>query len=229
VEGLDVLRIALAVFVACFAVLVAARVYLPWWGFLIAVVGVFLAMVGTAWLLAGRFMTSVFSIPFRAKGAALGGAKAEVHSVEAVPADVTDEGPGPEGSGAYDRYRLDVTIRPRATPGPFLFWEPGELVLVPAKTRVTSLDTLPEGAGVMGVEVFANGAFGPDDEGKYVGPRRLRFDVHIPRDWDRTVAFLYYFSKFGTVTLPPAAATDRGGGDDARDRGDAARGESTRR
>lgn len=206
-------RILLALFVACLAALVAALVYLPWWGFLLVLLGVFLALMGVARLLTGRLGTMLFSIPFRAKGAVLRRAGVEVHSVEAVaaPEGVGDDEGGDDDDGApRDHYRIDATITPRPGPGPFQFWEPGELMLVPADARV-ALDDMPEGAGLTSIEIDSDGAFGPDEGMKYHGALRLRFAVAVPRGWSRKVAFCYYFSKFGTVTLPPPARGDGAG------------------
>jgi hypothetical protein len=217
-----VLRTLLALFVACLAVVVVATVYLPWWGFLLVLGGLFLVLMGAARLLTGRAAVLLSSVPFRAKGAVLKKAAAEVHAVEPVAGPAPGSG---DGGGPRDRYTIDVTITPRPALGAFKLWEPGELLLVPAGARVRSLDDIPQGAGVSAVEVFHDGRFGPDEGLKYFGRQRIRLTVGVPRGWGRKAAFLYYLSKFGTVTLPPPARENAGA---AGDRDAAGRRESTR-
>jgi hypothetical protein len=55
---------------------------------------------------------------------------------------------------------------------------------------------------VICVRVFQAGGFGPDQVTKYFGPQRLRLHVGLAAGKERHFAFLYYFEKFGTVTLP---------------------------
>lgn len=193
-------RIVLSLFVLCVAILVAALFYLPWWGFSLTFIGVFLGLMVSARWLSGRIGTMLFTIPFRAKGATLRKARAEVHAVEAV-APVACE--GDQGEGPLESYTIDVTIVPRPNPGPFKFWEPGELAIVPASAKISGLDDIPERVGVSGVEVFQDGRFGPDEGMKYFGPQRLRLLLGTEPGAERRQKFLYYFEAFGKVTLPP--------------------------
>jgi hypothetical protein len=211
------LRIVIAVFVLSLATLVCALVFLPWWGFLLALAGVFAGLMLCARWLSGRVMNQLFTVPFRAKGAALKGARADVHDV--VPAVVESKQPPEAPTEPVDTYAVDVTITPGATLGPFKFWEPGELLLVPASMRAPRGE-FPDGLQVSDVSVFKGGQFGPDEETKYFGPQRLRLLVELPRAAERKQAFQYYFERFGAVTFPqaPSHATT-----DGRNDGDAER------
>jgi hypothetical protein len=150
----------------------------------------------------------------------LHGAGAEVHSV--VPA------PGPPDDADTDIvgvenaklvcYDVDLTITPRQRSGTFQHWEPGELMLVPASARCDRISDEPEGAKVLGVEVFGEERFGPDEGMKYFGPQRLRIRVGVLPGAERSLAFRYYFEKFGTLTLPP----ERAGAGEVEGRGEAA-------
>ena len=106
-------RIVLSLFVLCVAILVAALFSLPWWGFALTIIGVFLGLMVSARWLSGRIGAMLFTIPFRAKGAALRKARAEVHAVEAV-APVACE--GDQGEGPRESYTIDVTIVPGPNP-----------------------------------------------------------------------------------------------------------------
>jgi hypothetical protein len=205
------LRILIALFLAFFVVLLAALFYLPTWGFLLVLGGCFLALMASARWLTSRAIGSLFSVPFRAKGMVLTNAAADVHSVARVAAPASAEGLDDGEQQPLDYFEIDVTITPRPSPGPFHFWEPGELALVPAKARVAKLEDHPERTGVSGVEVFEDGKFGPDEGMKYFGKQRLRLTVGVPQGGERTWAFLYYFSKFGKLTLPPIGEEDRDG------------------
>src|SRR5262245_15718663 len=113
-----VIRILVALFLVCLAVLVAAMIYLPWWGFLLVLGGVFLALMGVGRLLTGRAAVWLFSAPFLAKGAVLKKARAEVHS--AVPVTAPDRSHDEQDdSGPRDVYRIDVTVTPRPALGAF--------------------------------------------------------------------------------------------------------------
>lgn len=200
--------------------LVLAANYLPWWGFALVLLGMLLALWGGLKLLSGRLLQGLFAAPFRAKGRVLHAAEAEVHAVRRAerPARVEPESNGngeAESNGEVDAegdeddddrdlafFEIEVTIRPKVTAGPFHLWEPGELALVPAKARTSSLDDFPEGASIRRIEVFEENAYGPGSGMKYFGPQRLRLLVGIPEGFGRELAFLYYFEKFGTVALP---------------------------
>jgi len=119
-------------------------------------------------------------------------------------------------------YDVDLTITPRQRSGSFQHWEPGELVLVPANAWCDLMSDGPEGAKVLGVEVFGEGRFGPDEGMKYFGPQRLRLRVGVLPGGERSLAFRYYFEKFGTLSLPPERVGAGEGEVEGEGRGEAA-------
>jgi len=70
--------------------LVLAANYLPWWGFLLTLLGVAVGLWAAVRLFTGRLLERLFSIHFRAKGAVLHGAGAKVHSVVPAPGPPDD-------------------------------------------------------------------------------------------------------------------------------------------
>src|SRR5438046_1216076 len=116
-------RIILVVIVAMVAALVAAVRYLPWWGILLTLVGEALAIYLVFKFAFSRILTSLFTLPFKAKGAVLRGATVEVHSIEAAEAppepqdesldederDSEDDSPQRPAT-PRDYYRLVATI-----------------------------------------------------------------------------------------------------------------------
>ena len=176
-------RIFLVILVAAVALSVAAVRYLPWWGIALGLVGVYFAVRFGLKFVVLRLLQSAFMIPFKAKGAVLRGAMAEVHSVEPVkpPADRVEEDmvavggdePGrnlPQILVPREYYRVDVTISPRGHAGPFVFWEPRELLLIPADAGV-GLRDLDAGSHAEDVEIYQDGRFGPDEEGRSITAR----------------------------------------------------------
>ncbi|HEV3121718.1 MAG TPA: hypothetical protein VGY53_07440 [Isosphaeraceae bacterium] len=227
------------------ALIIAAVRYLPWWGILLLVVGVYLFFKFAF----GRLLLRIFLVPFKMKGAVLRGARAEVHSVELAPpppprstierpiAALEHDGNGlgngkaEEENEALDEdddedtddedlddadfetesipreyYQVDVTITPGSHSGAFQHWEPSELLVVPYDAKisrnfrdldVTSMD-------LHDLEIFRDGAFMPDEEGKYFGPLRLRMVMGLPLDTPRRLKFRYYLEAFGELILPPS-------------------------
>jgi len=170
---------------------VLAAVYLPWWVTVGAIV-LFLAIVFT---FGGRILEAIFKIPFRAKGAVLRGAIAEVHSV--APA---------ANAGSF---LLDVTIRPvERGGGGFQLWEPGELRLVGLGAKAEDTDADGELCEIKQVEIEAEGGFAADEGMKYGGPQRLRLTLAAAPDAGE-LQFRYYFELFGKVSLPVIAAAPR--------------------
>jgi hypothetical protein len=133
---------------------------------------------------------------------------------EVLDGDVIDD-EGEEGEGAAEQAGVrrreermtyvwvDVTITPRANAqGVFRLWEATELMLVPAGTTIRRLQDVDTGVSVRRAEVWQDGAWGPDDPGKYEGERRVRLLFAVPPEMERRVRFQYYFETFGEVQLP---------------------------
>jgi hypothetical protein len=202
--------IRLVLLLLLIAFILAVR-FLPWWGVLLFVAAL---VLGVRWV-GGWLLKSLLLAPFRMKGAVLRGAIAQVHAVEpaeAPPEPAMDEAVVRDGDGdgaltvavPREYYRIDVTIVPRPTAGPFLFWEPGELLLVPSDSRAREPE--PDASTPDEVEVFHEGQFGPDEMGKYPGEQRLRLRFGLSRGGPRRLKFRYYFETFGAVLLPGATA-----------------------
>ena len=179
---------------------VFAVVYLPWWVTVGAIV-LFLAIVFT---FGGRILQAIFKIPFRAKGAVLRGAAAELHSI--TPAAASED--AEDAGRAF--FLVDVTIQPAQASGggPFALWEPGELQLVSLAAKPEETDADGELCDIKQVEVEAEGAFAADEGMKYGGPQRLRLTLAaVPNAGE--LQFRYYFELFGKVSLPATAAAAR--------------------
>lgn len=254
------LRLIPFILIALAAFFIVALRYLPWWGIVLLLLGLYLS----ARLAMKYLVVRLFMMPFKAKGAVLKGATTEVHSVAWEPApakpprpepampstqphaaleyDATDEPTGEHANGGdmpephaqvgeriedeyqeehdeeqydetededigpCDHYRIDVTITPQPKAGGFQHWEPDSLVFMPYEASVPSLlgDDKDVGYPTVEVEVFQNGQFAPDEDGKYFGPLRVRLLTRVPLDAPRRLKFRYYFESFGDVTLPPS-------------------------
>ena len=169
---------------------VLAVIYLPWW----VTVGAIVLFLAIVFIFGGRILEAIFKIPFRAKGAVLRGAAAEVHSVAQDP------------NGEF--LVVDVTILPKAADGAFQLWEPGELRLVSPGAKREDTDADGELCEIKRVEIHAQGAFAADEGMKYGGPQRLRLTLAAAPNAGE-LQFRYYFELFGTVSLPAIAAVPR--------------------
>jgi len=182
------------------------------WGMLgVIVVSCLLFQVGKR--LAGKFLLKLFMTPFKAKGAVLKEADVRVLSIVPAPAPqqdafVADE-TDPDTAGTshliendapHDWYYLDVTITPTQGPTPMMFWEPSELMLVGPEAKA-AIDTANAGE-IRAVEIWQNGAWQPDDPGKYAGPQRLKLHIGVNAH-ERHLRFRYYFEIFGHIEIPP--------------------------
>ena len=188
------------------ASLVLAFRFLPWQ----AVVGGIVLLMLAGYFFSGRILEALFKIPFRAKGAVLRGATAEIHSLAAgaKPED------GEEEEDANRRYFvLDVTIKPVARSGKgFQLWEPGELQLVSLDAKAEDTDADGDLCKIRRIEIESEGGFVADEGMKYGGPQRLRLTLAAAPE-ARQVQFRYYFELFGNVSLPaqePQATGARG-------------------
>jgi hypothetical protein len=213
---------------------VLAFKFLPWY-VLVALVVVF---VLTARFFGKRLLLRLVSIPFRAKGAVLRHATATVHAlqhVDALPPDDTpdddddddEDSPHDKEPGApRDYYRLEVTVSPKSSAGPFHHWEIGELALVHPDFNLMAekRQDLADLCDIKKREVQVTSSFTPDDDdegphdaepkktyqvGDFVpdqgyklpGPQRLRLLLAVKPGTGRLV-FQYYFEKFGEVVIP---------------------------
>jgi hypothetical protein len=186
--------------------------FLPWY----VSVGLLVAFVLSVKLLGrwfvGRIVNRLFLMPFKAKGAVLHNAEAQVHAIQPAelppsmqPAieyhgDDEDASKESEVEEALERnyYRLDVTITPQQPTGPFQHWEPGELVLgLPGK----QWDEDDDSCQVKTLEVEQDGQFQSDEGYKFGGPQRLRLLIGVLPGIER-LAFRYYLEEFGAVILP---------------------------
>lgn len=171
------------------------------------------------------FLMRVFMSPFKAKGAVLKNAKAEVHSVQTAarpldrPAlehrrndgddedfdeddeddfDEHDEEGGPAAEEPRDYYQVEVTVTPYAPTGAFKLWEPGELQLVKPGIGWDDADDTCE---VYETEIWRDGQYYPDEGMKYGGELRVRLLIGV-KPGTRKLEFRYYFEPFGEVVLP---------------------------
>ncbi len=162
----------------------------------------------------GFVVRRLFEIPFKMKAAALRGASAEVHSVQATEApppvelDDEDEEEGQKGERAY--YLVEATITPRApVPGQaFRGWEPGELAVADAKDRIRNLDDHDKTFGIHQLWFIEDGKAIEDEGMKVGGPCRLRFVVGVPNRVTHC-KFVYYSECFGEFALTEALTSVR--------------------
>ena len=179
---------------------VLAIVFLPWQ----VTVGAIVLFAVIVFAFGGRILEAIFKIPFRAKGAVLRGASAEVHSV--APTAHADEGEEGVKRGSFV---VEVTIQPvQRGGGAFQLWEPGELRLVGPGAKAEDTDADGELCEIKRVEIEAEGGFAADEGMKYGGPQRLRLTLAAAPAAGE-LQFRYYFELFGKVSLPVIAAAPR--------------------
>jgi hypothetical protein len=207
------------------AVTVAAFIYLVWWQALIVSAATFLLMIlGARWFLIAtmkRMMNFAHDM-VDVKSRVLRGAKVDVHSVKQVQAPRELVEPSAEEGNtaeeiaedrAYmagrDWYAIELTIFPDpVNAGPMEHWDVDDLRLVPADAKPADLlaidNDLPkahdEEAAFAEVQVIDNGQPNDVADGKFVGPRRLRFVIDLPKGLGE-VKFRYYFEQFGLIRL----------------------------
>ena len=178
-------------------VLLAFR-FLPWQ----AVVGGIVLLILAGYFLSGRILEALFKIPFRAKGAVLRRAAAEIHSLAGA---AKPEGGEEEEDANRRYYLLDVTIKPVARSGRgFQLWEPGELQLVSPDAKAEDTDADGDLCEIKRIEIEGEAGFVPDEGMKYGGPQRLRLTLSAAPE-ARQLQFRYYFELFGSVALPAQA------------------------
>lgn len=172
--------------------------YVPYWLGGGLIVGYFLMkfMIRAA-------MYRLFTIPFKMKGKALAGAIAEVHGWEWTdkPAAGLEDEDG-EGEPEEDlRYVwVDVTITPPDRSEGFVYWEPGELALIPSNVLMKKLDDHDHCLQVRAVRFIRNGEEVEDEGEKVGGAHRIKLLAALPPD-KHSFRFVYYFEVFGEVNL----------------------------
>ena len=185
------------------ALTVAAFKLLGWWAVLVipVVAVLFLKFV------AGRLLKRLFLMPFKAKGAVLHGARAEVHAVTPTtrPAPRDEDGDDEDADTRERLYDLvEVTLAPAGVDtGTFDLWEPGELRLI-GEGRNVGEDDDADGddvADIADVEIHHDGAWQRDEGMKYPGTQRLRLTIGV-LPAATALKFQYYFETFGQVRLP---------------------------
>lgn len=163
--------------------------------------------------LAGKFLTKLLMTPFVVKGAVLKDADARVLSITSAPAPQhehviesgatadTDAAPDLADDPPRDWYDLDVTITPTQPPGPMLFWEPSELLLVGPEARPDIEDSGHILGEVHDTQIWHDGHWQDDSVGKYPGPQRLKLRIGVQPD-SYHLRFRYYLEIFGHIEIP---------------------------
>jgi hypothetical protein len=219
------LRFILIVFVLAVLFLGGSAVLLHHffgWKGLLAFPFLLLGMLWLAKIIIGhlfkRFALGLFGL----KSGVLRGARLEVHSVTPItkPVEIEietetesdqDDSPNERAvvpveteSDASDKpqayYVVDLTLTPQGNARD-RYWEPGELMLATRKvTQLTDLEN-NEAGGAESVEIWNGSAFGPDEQGKYPGPQRLKITFGVKPGLDR--AWLHYYNEpLGEVVFP---------------------------
>lgn len=179
---------------------------LPWWALLL----IFVALIVVAKFTFKKLLRTLILIPFKAKGAVLHGATAQVHSVTPGAAPTkTDDTTEPEEANVPRRYfTLDVTIQPKEATGNFSCWELGELRLArpdfhidPHSDESGSED---DACTISELKYEEDGLFKEDEGFKFAGPKRLKMTLGV-REGVNNLKFHYYFEEFGSVQLPAAS------------------------
>ena len=209
------IRIALLLFLVIAYLLVR---YLPWWGVFGVIAGVVIGGYLTVKLFGTKLLGALFSMPFKMKGRALHGARAEVHELtpiaapepkaRALPAraegdeDDDEEEDRPPIDARH--FRLEVTISPDPSPKAEAFkaWELGELVLVPKGAKSPLSEGDDDSIRLDELEVLLDGRFQRDEGWKLAGPQRLRARIAVPKE-ETALEFRYYFEDFGALEVPP--------------------------
>jgi hypothetical protein len=178
---------------------------LPWW----ALVLIFGALVVVAKLTFKKLLKALILIPFKAKGAVLRGATAQIHSVtpSAAPTKTDDSVETEKDSGPQRYFTLDVTIQPKEATGNFSCWELGELRLTRPDFHIdpnSDESSEDDSCTISELQYEEDGIFKRDEGFKFAGPKRLKMTLGVREGIDR-LKFQYYFEEFGTVPLPAAS------------------------
>jgi hypothetical protein len=183
--------VALIVLGALLAGIYFAVKLLPWWALVVGVVVLF--VVGK--FMIGRILRNLLTLPFKAKGAVLRGATAQVNAVNSAASNA-------EAADTRARFEIDVTITPGNSEGNFSHWEPGELRLVATESKIDINSEADDGdvCSIDTVEIEEDGQFKADEGCKYPGAQRLKLGIAVAPG-TRALKFRYYFEEFGEIRL----------------------------
>lgn len=192
------------------------------WQGLLAFPFLLLGMLWLAKIIVGHLFKRLALGLFGMKASALRGARLEVHSVTPItkPVEIEIEAeiesdparstngravvPAPPEADASEHpqayYVVDLTLTPQSNAAN-RFWEPGELMLATRKvTHLADLENNEAGAAEA-VEIWNGDSFGPDEQGKYPGPQRLKVTFAVKPGLER--AWLHYYNEpLGEVVFP---------------------------
>lgn len=206
--------------------------YLPGWSWLIILPIGAIAL----WFARGHVFLYLFSIPFRMKGKVLRNAAVTVHSVQPVTKpELLERAEQEQSARAFGKheasdgesveefedepvkpivwpryYEMEVTITPKSPTGSFRLWAPHDLQLIPP--RANPMNDAGDACEILNVKVHPPADLTSEEtakfeEGsKFFGPLRLTILVGVASEI-KTLAFHYYFRKFGKVEFPSAPLT----------------------
>lgn len=226
-----ILRLLMFCLFVHLTITVAAFVYLVWWQAILASLGAFFAISWLAKKLVLSSLKSMlrFANDFvEVKSKVLRGATIDVHSVKPIapPQRELDavaepdldpkEQPTPEEIAEdiawvkdQNWYEIELTLfpDPKAS-GPMEHWDLYDLRLVPKHAKAIDLLTTSEmGDGAedevyfSDIQVIDNGVACEPEDGKFVGPARLRLTAGFPKN-ESEFKFRYYLEQFGLIRLP---------------------------
>jgi len=193
---------------------------LPWWGALAVLGALALFVVGSIWWFKWKFNQIVEEGVLNA-GAALAGARVDVHSIKAVPAP---KGPSPYDSKEDDEdfvegldcedwnepgvafYELDATITPT---DPDAEWSPDGVAPVPADWVGEEKTDLCERTGcVHTAHVFENGRWEFAEGDNVAGAHRVKLLFGFEPKGDRAIQLRNCVTPVGEpITLPAPHAS----------------------
>ena len=178
---------------------------LPWW----ALVLTFVALIVIGKFTFMKLLKALILIPFKAKGAVLRGATAQVHSVTpgAAPTKTDDTAETEEANVPRRYFTLDVTIQPKEATGNFSCWELGELRLTRPDFHIdpnSDESSEDDSCNILELQYEEDGVFKNDEGFKFAGQKHLKMTLGVREGVDR-LKFQYYFEEFGSVQLPAAS------------------------
>ncbi|MFA6242587.1 MAG: tetratricopeptide repeat protein [Candidatus Hydrogenedentales bacterium] len=177
--------------------------YVPYWlggGLIVAYFAVKYAIRAAIYRL--------FSLPFKMKGKALAGATVELHGhawteAPAKGAGNDDDDKEQVKSKPAQPMRfawIDVTITPPVRTTGFTHWEPGELMIASAHTKIRGLDDMEKCHRIHAVKFLVDGQEQDDEGYKVGGPQRIKVLAELPMG-EAEFKFVYYGEVFGAIAL----------------------------